>query len=80
MFRHIRHAFLAGAAIVVTGWLLAQPGIQKTMRHEKYGHGAAAGLLIALALLVVVSLVLAARHRSPGGPRHTSPLATRRGK
>jgi hypothetical protein len=78
MIRNLRHAAIGVAAIIVTGWLLAQPSIQKSMYHSKYGHIAALGFLAALALIVVLSLFRAAKSRKPEAPKHAYPFAARK--
>jgi uncharacterized membrane protein len=79
MIKNLRHAAMGVAAILLTGWLLAQPSIQRSMSHAKYGHVAAWGILAGLALIVVLSVVAAVKHRKPEAPvRHTYPFAAGR--
>jgi hypothetical protein len=78
MIKNLWHALLGVAAIVVTGWVLAQSSVQKAMDHQKYGHLAAGGVLAGLAVIVVVSLALAARRSKPEPVHHAYPFARRK--
>lgn len=76
--RHLAHALVGLILLAGIGALLDQPSVVTGMRHHSGEKAAAAGFIIVLALLVLVSLARAVKGAKPAAKRPGLPYAARK--
>ena len=79
MIRNLAHALAAVALVFVVGWFVGQPAVHRQLAASQGARYAVLGLVIALALFALASLVRAFRpKKTPARPSLYAP--PRRGR
>jgi len=81
MIRNLAHALAAVALIFVIGWAVAQPSLHRQLAASPGARYAALGLVVALVLFALASLVRAFRpKKTPPRPSFYAAAPARRGR